>query len=76
MSAGEWIAHNGKGMPVAGDVMVLCRFSDGHDEYVSGKPPLTASFWDGCGPEVTSNWIAIEVGEGDAITEYKVIQND
>lgn len=73
MTAGEWIKHDGKGMPVAGDVMVLCRFADGSDDELAGLPPLTASFWDSFYPGISNNWIASEVHANDAITEYKVI---
>ena len=69
MSAGEWIKHDGKGMPVAGDVMVLCRFNDGADEELEGDIPSRADYWDGPTP-LCDNW---RCGDGDGITEYKVI---
>lgn len=75
MSAGEWIAHDGKGMPVAGDVMVLCRFADGTDEELDGLEPLNASFWNGNDPN-DSNWIAGTVVKSHEITHYKVVASD
>lgn len=72
MSAGEWIKHDGKGMPVAGDVMVLCRFNDGYDEELHGLPPIRADFWLDDSLE-GSNW---SCGDDDGIAEYKVIAND
>lgn len=69
MNAGEWVAHDGKGMPVAGDVMVLCRFNDGCDEELEGLPPSPAEYWDDLAPNC-NNWLT---GGGSAIAEYKVV---
>lgn len=50
----EWIEHDGKRMPVDGDVLVAVRFKDGCNDF--DDSPILASRWhdDEIG---ASNWI-------------------
>ena len=62
MSAGEWIAHDGKGMPVAGDVMVdvLMRWET-FDDFESDPGYALDFIW------------AHDGGKAFEITHYKVV---
>lgn len=71
MTVGEWIKHDGGQMPVAGDVMVLCRFSDGFDEELEGLPPSPDEYWREDEDE-HSGWCS---SDNLHITEYKVFAN-
>lgn len=64
MIAGEWIAHDGTGMPVAGDVIVevLLR-RETPDDFQSD-------------PRAASDWFWEDDGTSGVITHYKVVQND
>lgn len=60
----EWIAHDGKGMPVAGDVMVEVLLQcETFDDYKKDPRPANAWGWE-------------LFGDGSDITHYKVIAND
>ena len=68
---GEWIEHDGKGMPVAGGVVVDVRFRDGH--VVNALP---ANYWDSLYPEHAncSNWVTPIYGDplDSRIVAYRV----
>lgn len=72
MSNDGWIKHDGKGMPVDGDVLVLCRFRDGEDEVSFGWKPSKASYWHhSC--KGLSNWVH-ELPSSADIIAYRIVE--
>ncbi len=65
-----WIEHDGKGMPVDGDTLVICKFRDG-DEEKDGEE-WAAKFWHSSDPAL-SNWVHI-YGRNAEIVAYKVVK--
>ncbi len=69
----EWIEHDGKGMPVPDDTLVLCRFRDGTDEEQKGSPPVRASYWHDDYLDY-SNWFHAPRPCGAEIVAYRVVK--
>jgi hypothetical protein len=68
----DWIEHDGKGMPVDGDVHVKVKFRDG-DEY---KSITNASYWDDNDP-MASNWVWIyDLAPSTDITHYRIVKEN
>lgn len=67
----EWIKHDGKGMPVDGDTLVLLRFLDGYCEEAKGDEPNRADFW----AQGDDDWWSYPIDNPDSITHYRIIEN-
>ena len=68
----EWIEHDGKGMPVDGDVLVAVRFKDGEPGF--DDSPIPASYWHNY-EALASNWIAVPddpYDDGFTISAYRI----
>ena len=66
---GEWIEHDGKGMPVDGEAVVDVMFPDG--EVVTAHK---AGFWD-YSDRNSSNWVVPQWGNsGSRIIAYRVVK--
>lgn len=65
---GNWIAHDGQGMPVSGDTLVYTRHSNGFDDL----NPTRADFWHDENKHC-SHWH--DTGDGLYIEAYKVVEN-
>lgn len=70
MENGEWIEHDGKGMPVDGETMVQVRYRDGLEGSI-----LRADFLDDENP-ARSNWWYSEVGPYEDITHYRIVSEE
>lgn len=65
----EWIDHDGKGMPVDGDVLVAVKFKDGDEDFINF--PIRAEYWHS--DNEGSNWVASNTDDDDAlITAYRI----
>lgn len=64
----EFTKHDGKGIPVSGNALVLVRFRNGEDEERSGMRPSYASFW-----TAGDNWTFDEQPHDYDIVEYCVV---
>jgi len=69
MTNTDWIEHDGKGLPVPGDTLVLVKYRNGVG--TGSRPPSRAYRW-GHG-EVDSNWNH-EYPTGSDIIAYKVVE--
>lgn len=67
MENGEWIEHDGKGMPVGGDTRVEVRFRDGFEGSITN-----AVYWDD-GERQYSNWWDSSISPKVDITHYRIV---
>ncbi len=65
--AGEWIEHDGKGMPVDGDVLVHVKFAVGGSD--EDCEPQTAMWWNH-----EENWIDHQ--DPFSITHYRIVKEN
>lgn len=71
MQVGEWIEHDGKGMPLSGDTFVLCRFNDGSEEdRCDFDFTDQASYWND-EKDIANAWIRND--SGLFITAYRIV---
>ncbi|MDX1222723.1 hypothetical protein GOL85_13420 [Sinorhizobium medicae] len=66
--SGEWIEHDGKGMPVDGETPVVLRFRDG--DMRIGK----AGHWHGCGEGDDTQWVFSDWDPDFDIVAYRVLE--
>lgn len=73
---GEWIEHDGNGMPIDGNTYVQVRFRDGHvDENCDPLCDLDkANYWDDS-REGANCWLHNEAGKSSSyeIVAYRVL---
>jgi len=67
-----WIEHDGKGMTVSAETMVLVKYRDGTDEGTAGLDPMRAGFWDGHKGNFQSNWLHLNTASD--IVAYRVVK--
>ena len=69
---GEWIEHDGKGMPVDGDTLVLVKFRDSSPHYSVDGSERKASFWHHDNPKF-SNWSNLDAPAD--IIAYRIVSS-